>query len=309
LNGIAHLLIGDSTVIFTNVIGGSGGFVWDAYNHNLTFTAANTYTGPTVIGSGLTLVLSGNGSISHSTNIFFGGSTTTNVSLDASGRSDQTLTLASGQTLGGVGAVNGALTISAGAAIAPAGTNVTLGMTEGNSVVGALAASGAVKLNGTTVIKLNGSGVNDVVGSASGITYGGTLNLVNISGAPYAAGNSFQIFSAASYGGNFAGIVPATPGAGLVWDTSQLNIGFLNVIAGSTPPTISSHSVVNGNLIFGGSGGPANGNYVVLSTTNAAAKLATWTPVITNSFDGSGNFSATNAIGTGQHYYAIKLLP
>ncbi len=310
LNGIAHLLIGDSTVIFTNVIGGSGGFVWDAYNHNLTFLAANTYTGPTVIGSGLTLVLSGNGSISHSTNIFFGGSTTTNDSLDVSGRSDQTLTLASGQTLGGVGSVNGALTVSAGAAIAPAGTNVILGMTEGNSVVGTLAASGAVKLNGTTIIKLNGSGVNDVVGSASSITYGGTLNLVNISGAPYAAGNSFQIFSAASYGGNFTGgLVPPTPGAGLAWDTSQLNIGFLNVIAGSTSPSISTHSVVNGNLIFGGSGGPANGNYVVLTTTNATTVLANWTPVITNSFDGSGNFSATNAIGTGQHYYAIKLLP
>jgi autotransporter-associated beta strand protein len=107
LNGVVHFEFGDANFIFTNVISGPGGFVWDAYNHQIILQAANTYTGPTVIGGGLTLALSGNGSIANSALIFFGGSTPTNISLDASGRLDKTLTLASGQTLGGIGTING----------------------------------------------------------------------------------------------------------------------------------------------------------------------------------------------------------
>src|SRR6266705_7207160 len=78
LNGIVHLQIGDSAVIFNNVISGAGGFVWNNYNNQTVFTAANTYSGPTVIGDGRNLVLSGNGSISHSSSVFFGGSNPAN---------------------------------------------------------------------------------------------------------------------------------------------------------------------------------------------------------------------------------------
>ena len=90
LNGITHLETEDGTVTFTNVINGPGGFVWDMINNKTVFTASNTYSGPTVIGGGLTLGLIGNGSISGSSLIFFGGSNPANVSLDVSGRPDQT---------------------------------------------------------------------------------------------------------------------------------------------------------------------------------------------------------------------------
>jgi len=44
----------------------------------------------------------------------------------------------------------------------------------GSNPTGTIAASGNVTLNGTTTLKLNGSGVNDVVQSNRGsITYGG----------------------------------------------------------------------------------------------------------------------------------------
>ena len=78
----------------------------------------------------------------------------------------------------------------------------------GSSSTGVIAVSNAITLNGTTVMKLNGSGVNDEVQSGTGITYGGTLNLVSISGSALVNGNSFHIFSAASYAGSFAGIAP-----------------------------------------------------------------------------------------------------
>lgn len=310
LNGDTHFVFGDANFVFPNPITGTGGFVWDAYNHQIVLQAANTYTGSTVIGNGLTLALTGSGSISHSAVIFFGGSTPANVSLDASGRSDGTLTLASGQTLGGIGTVSGKLVVSAGATIAPSGTNVILGMTTGNSSSGTLSASDNVTLNGTTLIKLNGSGVNDQVKSSTSIAYSGMLNLANIS-APLAAGNSFQIFNAPSISGTFTTVTPATPGAGLAWDLSQLNTsGFVNVVS-TGGPLIATTRVASGSLIFSGAGGPVNGTYAVLTSTNILTPMANWTSLVTNNFDGSGNFSVTNpvTIGKPQTYYRLKVSP
>src|SRR6202041_1862412 len=117
LNGVSHFVLGDANFIFANAISGQGGFVWDAYNHEMILQASNTYTGPTVIGGGQqVLALSGSGSISRSSLIFFGGAqnNAVNTSIDVTGRPDQTLTLASGQTLAGIGGINGSLVVSPG---------------------------------------------------------------------------------------------------------------------------------------------------------------------------------------------------
>ena len=304
LNGVAHILVGESNLFFHNVISGTGGFVFDAYDHEILLGATNTYTGPTVIGGALTLGLTNNGSISGSSLIWLGGAT-----IDVSGRPDNTLTLTSGQTLGGIGTISGTLVVPVGATISPAGTNITLGLTEGSSLTGIITANNNVTLNGTTVLKLDGSGTNDEVQAGLTITYGGTLNLVNISGSPYVAGNSFLIFSAATYTGSFASIAPATPGAGLAWDTSQLSSsGILGVKVAPSQPTITSTKVVSGNLIFSGTGGTNNGTYYVLTTTNLTTSLTNWTPVLTNTFNGSGVFNVTNAINPAvpKQFYIIK---
>jgi fibronectin-binding autotransporter adhesin len=255
--------------------------------------------------------LSGNGSISSSALIFFGGNNPSNNSLDVSGRSDQTLTLASGQTLGGIGNVNGSLAVSAGATLSPAGTNTLMGINSGAYGTGVITASGAIALNGTTIIKLNGSGTNDEVQAGAGLTYGGTLNLENISGSPLAAGNSFQIFNAASYSGSFVSLMPAAPGTGLAWDTTQLNIGILNVVAVSIQPVISTVAMSGGNLVFSGSGGTPGGTFYVLTSANLLLPLANWTLTTTNMFDGGGNFSVTNAVNpdSAQEYYLLKVQP
>jgi len=310
LNGLITVQVGDSAIIFSNVVSGAGGFVWGSYNNEIYFTASNTYSGPTVIGGGLTLGLTGNGSITHSGLIFFGGDNSANTSLDVSGRTDRTLTLAGGQTLGGVGGVNGSLAVLAGATLAPGGTNTLTGTTFGANSTGVLAAANGVTLGGTTVIKLNGSGNSDEVAAGSGITYGGTLELVNISGAPLAAGNSFTIFNGAGYGGAFAGIEPATPGAGLAWDVSQLDSqGVVQVVsAGGSGPVIGSARVTGGNVIFSGTGGPAAGQYAVLTATNLTTPAADWTALMTNSFDGGGNFSFTNLLNPNapQQFYQLR---
>jgi len=307
LNGPTHLQTGDAPITFTNVISGTGGFVWDNYNNQFVFTASNTYSGTTAIGNSRNLVLSGNGSIASSALIFFGGNNSGNDSLDVSGRPDKTLTLASGQTLAGIGLVGGNLVVSAGATLSPAGTNVMLGITSGASATGTLSASNNITLNGTTVIKLDGSGVNDGIQSTTGsITYGGTLNLVNISGSALAAGNSFQVFTAAdSYSGSFSSVVPATPGPGLAWNFSQLGTGLVTVAAASHV-VIQSPYVAGGNLVFSGSGGTSGNIFYVLANTNLAT--TNWFPVLTNTFNGSGGFTVTNPVSpsTPQEFYRIQ---
>jgi len=307
LNGVVHFVLGDHTENFTNVISGTGGFVLDYYNNAMVLSASNTYSGPTSIGSdgnSVEVSLTGNGSISHSSVVFFQGSSPTVTHLDATGRSDQALTLASGQTLAGVGAINGNLVVSPGATISPSGTNAVNGNASTNAV-GAIAASGTVTLNGITVIKLDGSGSNDMVQAGGNINYGGTLNLANISSTPLAAGNSFQVFSAANYNGTFSSITPSTPGAGLAWDTTHLNTGVINVIASSGGPVINSVTTSGGNLIFTGSGGTVSGTYYVLTTTNL---IKPWVIIATNSYSAGGNFNVTNAIAPGvpQRFYRIE---
>lgn len=310
LNGVAHMLIRDHNMIYTNSISGPGGFLLDTADHAMVLSASNTYNGPTIIGSvgnSPVVNLTGNGSIFHSSLIFLGGNDYSVPHLDVSGRSDKTLTLSSGQMLGGVGTINGSLIISPGATIAPAGTNTALGITVGANVIGRLRATDAVTLNGKTIIKLDGSAANDTIQAGTGITYGGTLDLVNVNGAPLAAGNSFPIFYAASYSGSFTNISPATPGAGLVWDLSQLNSGRVNVATAPSAPVISSIKQIGPNLLFSGTGGPMNAPYRVLTSTNVAAPLSNWTALSTNLFDASGNFSVTSDIPDSlpQRFYLI----
>jgi len=309
LNGIAHFRLGDHNLFLTNVISGPGGFLMEYWNHQMVLSASNTYAGPTIINQGgntLSVALTGDGSISHSSLIFFGGSDPTSVRMDASGRNDQTFTLASGQTLAGVGAINGKLVVSAGATISPAGTNVTLGITAGSNATGKLSASDDITLNGSTVIKLNGSGANDAIQTSGGIQFGGTLTLA--SAIPPAAGDSFQIFNAASYSGTFTSTNLPALGAGLAWDLSQLNSGLVKVTGGGIGPVIGGTTVANGKLVFSGTGGTANGTYYVLTTTNLAAPLAQWVPVQTNLFDATGAFSVTNTLdpNTPQLFYRLQ---
>jgi hypothetical protein len=309
LNGVAHFIIGDHYMDYTNVISGPGGFVEDYYNNDMVFSSSNTYTGPTIIGSSgnsPVVALTGNGSITHSSLIFFGGNDPTVLHLDASGRADQTLALANGQTLGGAGGIKGNLVASGGAIVSPGGTNTTIGITTGSNPVGTLAASSNVTLGGTTVIKLDGT-TNDVIEAGTTLTYGGTLNLANISGSALTAGNTFQIFNAGSYTGSFATISPTTPGTGLTWNTSQLSSGIISV-SGTSGPLIGSTYISGGKFIFNGTGGSGSGTYYVLTSTNLLTPLSGWTPIATNMFNANGTFSVTNGYtpGNRQQFYIIK---
>jgi fibronectin-binding autotransporter adhesin len=296
LNGLANFQIGNAPVTFSNVISGAGGFFLNQYGGNpLVFAAANTYQGITDIRSGMVLALTGNGSISKSTPI----SLASGATLAVTNRTDGTLTLASGQTLQGSGTVQGNLVASAGSTMTPGTSGAT----------GTLNVSGNAAFNGNTVMKLNGAS-NDGLSAGGTLTYGGTLTLTNIS-APLAAGNSFTLFGATGYSGSFATISPATPGAGLAWNTNNLTVnGTISVVSSAPPvPRITSIGLSGTTLTIRGTNGTSSGQYVLLQSTNVALPLSQWVPALTNSFDTNGDLNlSTNIVNPTipREFYILK---
>jgi autotransporter-associated beta strand protein len=175
----------------------------------LTLATVNDYSGDTTVNPASTLALSGAGSIANSANIILGVGAT----LNATARSDGTLTVNASQTLKGHGTFN---------------------------VTGSLANNGVLEFN---ISKLSGVVTNDRLQGITGIQYGGTLKL-DLSGEPLAGGDTIKLFNATTYAGGFASIVPATPGTGLTWDTSTLpTSGTLGVVATVTVNTTPTNIV------------------------------------------------------------------
>ncbi len=144
--------------------------------------------------------------------------------------------------------------------------------------------NGAISLSGPLTIQdilpvpaFYGQGYVTVSGNISGtggLNYGGTL-VININGSVFTGGETFQLFPAGSYGGTIPAIVPATPGANLVWDTSQLLVnGTLGVLASGSPPTTYLTSLTVSNA------------YAALLLTPAV-----FDPTITN-------YTATNSLAS-----------
>ena len=65
-----------------------------------------------------------------------------------------------------------------------------------------------------------------------------------------------------------------------------------------------------GNIIISGTNnsGPGGG-YQVLTSTNLTVPLTSWTVLTNGTFDGNGNFSVTNSIGTtnSRQFYILQV--
>ena len=154
-----------------------------------TLTGSNYYTGPTIISGG-TLMVNGD---QHS----------------AAGA----VTVANTATLAGTGIIGGATTVQSGGKLSP-----------GNNAIGTLAFNGNLTFNSgsTNFIEINKTaGTKDVADSAATLTYGGTLQVTNLSGT-LTNGDSFKIFDAASYAGSFTTLSLPALAANLTWNTSTL---------------------------------------------------------------------------------------
>ncbi len=236
-NGVLTFLSSNPSMVVANVISGTGTLRIGSLNYasylgatiqNVTLSATNTYTGPTLINSG-TLTLAASGSVANSASITLFTNATFDVTMLASGFS-----AAPGQVLNDLGGtVNGNLNFSVGSTnlLVPAGSNT----------VGSLTINGNLTLSGGTNIFLFdiNNAANDQISingnlSASGVTKlqfvppGGGLNAgtytlitaanpvtaapVNFSIAGLVAGPRPQSFSIAISGNTVQLIVVGSPG-------------------------------------------------------------------------------------------------
>jgi autotransporter-associated beta strand protein len=207
----------------------------------LTLSAISTNTGPVTVSAG-TLQLVTDGSFSNSTKITVAGGAT----LDVTARTDGSLNLTSGQTLGGSGTVNGTLVAGAGSIIAP------------GSSVGTLTVANNITLGGGMLMELNRSlsPNGDRLVSASGaITGGGTLTVTN-SGPALQAGDTFQLFLVGVSG--IAANLPATDpanGRSYTWQNNLAANGSIKVLTSTVlEPPVLTNSVSGNSITFSWSG-------------------------------------------------------
>jgi hypothetical protein len=81
-----------------------------------------------------------------------------------------------------------------------------------------------------------------------------------------------------------------------------------SIVVSVVTANIAAVQVNGNNLVLSGSG-PANGMYTVLTAPSTDTLPAQWTAIATNSFDGAGNFSFTNAIDSSvpQKLYRLRV--
>lgn len=142
-------------------------------------------------------------------------------------------------TLGGIGTIAGSVSVASGASLAP-----------GQSI-GTLTISGTVTLaaGSTSVMEVSKTAAtNDLVNSASTVTYGGTLLLRNLGGV-LAVNDTFKLFNASSYSGSFSSVVSQTPGQTVTWDVSQLTVSGTVRVASVVSAPATLVSVPSGNSL------------------------------------------------------------
>jgi hypothetical protein len=82
-----------------------------------------------------------------------------------------------------------------------------------------------------------------------------------------------------------------------------------SIIVDGTPlPSFSSITVSGASVIVTGTNGLPNAPYNVLTATNAALPVSSWSSLATNQFDANGGFAFTNSIAPGelQRYFRIR---
>ena len=242
-----------------------------------------TYSGTIANGNGDTLYLvkSGAGTQVLSGSSTYTGTTTVNGgTLSVMGSiASSTVTVNSGATLSGTGTI-GVVTINSGGMLAP-----------GVSGSGSLSLnSKALSLSGTVAMQSNAStGASTNVQGISALTYGGTLNVTNLSGT-FAAGNTYTLFSAASYSGSLATINLPTLPSGLVWNTANLAVNGAILVSGSLPGGWSGQDI--GSVGVTGSSSYGGGVYTVIGSGADIQSTADAFQFVSQSLTGDGEIRA-----------------
>ena len=260
----------------------------------LTLLGQNSYTGPTIVSNGV-LALSFNPTNSSDSTI--NNSATITIAagavLDVSGRNDGRLQLISPQILQGNGTISGVLDATGSGTISPGG-----GITGS---IGTLTVTGNIYFGpGTDWMKLNraGSPNSDRLVSSTGqfFHFGEDLIVTNI-GAPLQAGDTFTLFSGLTSSFNQYNSI-TLPGY-YIWDTSRLAVnGSITVTSVLPRPSVTKadfSGLAGGAITLSATNGIPSTPVNVLSSTNLALPLGSWTVVTNTTFNSNGNLVDPNS--------------
>jgi len=194
----------------------------------LALTGASTYTGGTIVSNGILSVqnTTGSGTGTGAVTVKSGGL------LAANGIISGAATVESGAGVGGKGFMN-SLSVNSGGMLSPG--NFDIGTLTLNTLTLAAGSTTYMEINKT-------SNTKDMVTALSGLTYGGTLNVANLSGTNV-LGDTYQLFNAPGYTNDFSAFSLPALESGLQWVWTPTS-GTLSVAANyATTPTNISYSV------------------------------------------------------------------
>jgi autotransporter-associated beta strand protein len=214
--------------------------------------------------------------------------------------------VAPGQTLAGFGTVKGFLQADPGSVF-----NVGL-------PTGAFNVTSNATLSGLVNISLDTTDAptcGELV--APGITVNPSASLVVTNTGPGILNNTkFTLFN---HPVSFASVtLPAKDPTGsstYIWKNELAINGSITLTNGgavaASPAKFTGISVNGLALTITATNGAANGTYRLLESTNLLVPVAQWTPVLTNSFDGSGNLNlTTNVVNPARpQMYYLLLMP
>jgi autotransporter-associated beta strand protein len=157
-----------------------------------------------------------------------------------------------------------------------------------------------LNLSGNLQLNVNGgANVTNIV--ATSVNAGGPISLQINSLFNVTAGVVYPLISyPVGSSDPFSSLSLTLPSGyvGVLVDNSATGIVGLQL---STVPVVhaarlTSISLSGTTLNITGTGGSANGQFVLLGSTNITTPLNQWTPILTNSFDGSGNLNLSTNI-------------
>ena len=282
----------------------------------LVLSGANTFAGA-ITNNGGTLILIGDGQstgfLADSKTIAINSPGVLNpagLALDGSLHVGDINLAQPAQTLSGNGTILSNVVIGASGALAPGaptayGTlaisnNLTVGdaVNGGGNItnyidhIGYLATGDSVTAASINILAENG-------GTPPTLTVNQGTNDLH-------SGDVFHLFTITGNTGlttltNLALVLPVTApvsGVTYVWNTNELALnGELILTVGApaqTPPLFGATTLAGGKIVLSGTGGVPFASYRVLTTTNLTLPLASWKPVVTNTFAANGTYAYTS---------------
>ena len=200
----------------------------------------------------------------------------------------------------GNGTIGSSLTVAAGGTVAPGygvGTMTCLGALDMQP-----GSMGSFEVNAGT------SACDAITGLANANLNGCTLIITNVGATGFSAGQSFKLFTAATYTVGPVSILPTVPGSGLAWDISSLGVdGTVRVIVQPAPPVVGGGVRLAGGTVGFTLTGIAGQPYTIRASSELTAPLATW-PVIESGTlpQSSYLFTDPSATNTPKRFYNVS---